>query len=255
MIPLRLAGAAAAAVAVALVAPLGPVTARELRGGQYVDGSCERAGFTRCLALTFDDGPDHHTTPRVLETLAARSLRATFFVVGHRLDGDDDYHARNRAVLRDVARRGHAVGNHTHRHVVLDGLRPESLAFEIDRTADLIAAATGRRPRLFRAPFGALATRRAVQAVYARGYVPVHWELDTNDWAVHSAAAVARNFRVALDHHPAGGVVLMHDTHAWSVAALPLILREVERRNADLVARGEAPYRFVGLDELVAARP
>lgn len=228
--------------------PRGP-----LANGQLIDGECPPR-YPRCLALTFDDGPDYRTTPRLLNTLDQRRLRATFFVVGHRIDGDDTFHRANRAVLADTVRRGHTIGHHGYRHVVLDGLRPERLAYELDRTDALIAQVIGHRPALLRAPFGELGSRRAVQAVADRGMTPTYWSIDTHDWAVHEPRAVLRNFRAALNGHPRGGVVLLHDTRRWSVDAVPLILDEVARRNAALTARGEAPYRMVGLGAFFRSR-
>ncbi len=221
---------------------------RDHGGGRPAEGGCGPAGHRRCLAFTFDDGPDYHTTPRLLAMLQARRMRATFFVVGHRIDGDDPYHAQNRAVLRDIWRAGHLVGNHGYHHVLLDGLRPEALDFEIDRTAALIQQTVGQRPWLLRAPYGAFATARTVDAVYARGYTPVGWTLDTMDWSVTSGEQVVQNFRYVLSAHPHGGVVLLHDTHPWSVSAFPAILHEVDRRNEALRAAGEAPYEVVGLE-------
>lgn len=222
--------------------------ARTLGEGQLIEGACPPR-YPRCLAFTFDDGPEWSTTPRLLDLLEARRIRATFFVVGHRIDGEEPHHRLNRAVLRDITRRGHRVGNHSFHHVVLDGLRQTTLDHEIDDTAAIIARETGQRPWLFRAPFGALASPRTVKSVFARLYTPVYWELDTRDWSVNSARAVLENFRGLLDRHPRGGVVLMHDTRPWSVQAFPLILGEIDRRNARLSARGEAPYRIVGLEE------
>lgn len=224
------------------------VRLRTLRDGQLIEGPCP-AQYPRCIAFTFDDGPEWSTTPRLLDMLAARHIRATFFVVGHRLQGPENHHRLNRLVLRDIARRGHRIGNHTHNHVVLDGLRPEAIAREIDDTAELIARETGGRPWLLRAPFGALASDRALKAVFSRRYTPVYWQLDTEDWNVTSARAVLLNFRRVLDESPRGGVVLMHDTRPWSVTAFPLVLNEIDRRNASLIARGEAPYRIVGLED------
>jgi len=224
-----------------------------LANGQLIDGECPPR-YPRCLALTFDDGPDPRLTPRLLDLLDHHRVRATFFVVGHRLDGDDAFHRANRAVLAETVRRGHTIGHHGYRHVVLDGLRPARLAEEIDRTDALIARVIGHRPALFRAPFGELASARAVDAIASRGMTPVYWALDTRDWAEHTPRAVLHNFRAALDGHPRGGVVLQHDTRGWSVAAVPLILNEIARRNAALVARGEAPYRMVGLGAFLHRR-
>lgn len=222
---------------------------RDLGHGQLIEGRCPPS-MPRCIAFTFDDGPECRYTPRVLDALDARGIKATFFVVGHRIDGDDAYHTANRAVLRDTLRRGHLIGNHTYHHVELDRLREAPLADEIDRTEALIRRATGQRAWLLRAPFGALLRRRTVDAVFSRGYTPVYWELDTRDWATPSVDAVVEGFRAALLESPRGGVVLIHDTHWWSVAALPRILAVIDRRNAALVAAGEEPYRFVNLDAL-----
>ncbi len=243
--PVRAVTAPARAVVRAAPRPV----VRELGHGQLIEGRCPPS-IPRCIALTFDDGPEYRSTPRVLDLLDARGIKATFFVVGHRIDGDDPYHTANRAVLRDIARRGHLIGNHTFHHVELDRLRDNALADEIDRTESLIRQSIGRRSWLLRAPFGALLRQRTVDAVFSRGYTPVYWELDTRDWATPSVQGVIDGFRQALLESPRGGVVLLHDTHWWSVAALPHILAILDRRNADLIAHGEAPYRFVNLDAL-----
>lgn len=247
--PILLAAALLALPLTSALALRGPVSRHPrgpLGGGQLIDGECPPR-YPRCIALTFDDGPDYRTTPRLLRLLAERRLRVTFFAVGHRLDGDDLFHRRNRETLVEASRQGHTIAAHGYRHIVLDGLRPERLSFELDRTDQLITATLGRRPALFRAPFGLLGSRRAIDAVFSRGYTPAYWMLDTHDWEVRDPRAVLRNFRAALDGHPRGGVVLQHDTRPWSVSAVPLILNELDRRNAALIARGEAPYRMVGL--------
>ena len=231
----------------------GPAARRSLLGGQHIDGRCPPR-FRRCLAFTFDDGPEILTTPRLLDMLDAHRVRATFFVVGHRIDGDAPHHRAQRALLREIVRRGHLVGNHTYHHVVLGNLRPSQIAFEIDRTGDLIERATGRRPELLRAPFGMLTARRSLGAVAARNLTPAYWMIDTHDWEVTSAEAVQARFRQELLEHPHGGVVLMHDTRPWSVRAFPLIMQVVARRNAELVARGEAPFAILNLDQFVTPR-
>jgi len=88
--------------------------------------------------LTFDDGPDPATTPRVLDLLDARGARSTFFCIGRRVEAH-----------RDIARRGHRVENHSHRHrTAFWFLPPALLREEIVRAQDAIATATGHAPRL-----------------------------------------------------------------------------------------------------------
>lgn len=80
----------------------------------------------------------------------------TFFVTGHRMDGDGEVARRNREVLRSEWQRGHLIGNHTYDHDLMDTMTEATLRFEIDRTEALITQVTGQRAFLLRAPFGAL---------------------------------------------------------------------------------------------------
>ena len=140
------------------------------------------------------------------------------------------------------------MGNHTYHHDLLDTMTDAQLNFEIDRTDTLIRATLGVRAYLFRAPYGALNHPRAVRAVFSRGYTPVFWGMDSRDWQVNTPEAVLANVRAELDREPMGGVLLMHDTLPWSVAAFPLIVDEVMRRNEALVTQGRQPYEIVGLE-------
>ncbi|MGD8238533.1 MAG: polysaccharide deacetylase family protein, partial [Armatimonadota bacterium] len=99
----------------------------------------------KLVALTFDDGPDRKITPRILEALATHGARATFFVLGERV-------RRHAGLLRRMATRGHAVGNHSFSHPA----RPsaEEAEEELHKTEQLIRGATGRPPRCFRPPYG-----------------------------------------------------------------------------------------------------
>lgn len=222
----------------------GNLWSERYRGGRLIRGGAP----DRCIAFTFDDGPDWQTTPRLVAELVRRRLPATFFVTGHRIDGDGEVARRNREVLRQTWERGFLVGNHTYHHDLLDGMPRATLDAEIDRTAELIRRSIGARVYLFRAPFGALNHPEAVRAVFSRGYTPVFWAMDSNDWRVNTPEAVLANVRAELDRAPRGGVLLMHDTLPWSVAAFPLIVDEIERRNRALIARGEAPFAFVGME-------
>jgi peptidoglycan/xylan/chitin deacetylase (PgdA/CDA1 family) len=217
------------------------------RNGAMIRGECARRP---CIALTFDDGPNYETTPLILDELDRRGVRTTFFVTGHRMDGDGEVAQRNRDVLRDEWRRGHMVGNHTYHHGVMDTMDDATLSHEIDRTGMLIEQTLGTRTYLFRAPFGALHAPAAVHAVYSRGLTPVFWGIDSRDWASHSPEEVLDNVRAGLEATPRGGVILFHDTLERTTQALPMVFDEIARRNAERRAAGQPLYEFVGLEEL-----
>lgn len=106
------------------------------------------AANAQALALTLDDGPDPDVTPRVLDLLDACAVRVTFFCIGGRAQ-------RYPALVREMAARGHAVENHSQRHVhtfSVTGMR--SLAREIEAAQHTLADITGVRPAFFRAPAG-----------------------------------------------------------------------------------------------------
>lgn len=106
------------------------------------------AASRRQVAITIDDGPDPQVTPRVLALLEEHRVRATFFCIGERV--------RTYAELaREITRRGHAIENHSHRHVhYFSLLGPRGLTVEIERAQDTIGIVTGQRPVFFRAPAG-----------------------------------------------------------------------------------------------------
>jgi peptidoglycan-N-acetylglucosamine deacetylase len=175
------------------------------------------AGRGRYVAVTFDDGPGPYTR-RVLRLLARARARATFFVVGRR-------GSERPELVRAEARLGE-VGNHTWSHPRLDGLARPALVRELLLAQAAVVRATGVRPRLFRPPYEA-GTPAASGAARALGLVDVRWSVDSGDsLAGATAASVARAVEAGL--RP-GAIVLLHETHPWTVAALPRILRAVRR--------------------------
>jgi peptidoglycan/xylan/chitin deacetylase (PgdA/CDA1 family) len=167
------------------------------------------------VALTFDDGPSSVHTPAVLDILAARKVPATFFVVG-RL-------AENRpALVKRMAKEGHAVANHTYGHENLARLSDAGIVSTVDKTDRAVRRAGVTPLRLVRPPYGATSAR--VRAVLrGAGYTHILWDVDPRDW--ESSAAVIRS-RV-LSHLRDGAVILLHDGSSnagQTRAALPGII-------------------------------
>ena len=92
------------------------------------------------IALTFDDGPNATLTPKLLDLLAARHLKATFFVVGQNAADHPD-------VLKRAVREGHEIGNHSWSHPNLGKMSDDAVRRELQKTEDAIVAAIGKRPK------------------------------------------------------------------------------------------------------------
>ncbi len=178
----------------------------------------------RCVALTFDDGPGP-STATLLDTLAAAHVHATFFVIGRNVQ------ALPALVTREAAE-GHVVGNHTWSHRDLSRLGASDQRSEVSRTAEALAA-HGVSATLLRPPYGAYnSTTRTL------GVPLVLWDVDPADWRDRDAAIVAA--RVLANTRP-GSIVLLHDVHPSTVAAVPAIV-------AGLKAKG---YTFVTVPQLI----
>jgi peptidoglycan/xylan/chitin deacetylase (PgdA/CDA1 family) len=186
----------------------------------------------KCVALTFDDGPLPGTA-KLLDTLAARKARATFFVVGINV-------AAYPGLVRRAAVEGHEIGNHSWSHTDLGRSSKKKIESEIGRTQEAVRRVTGLPPTLFRPPYGS--TDAQVAAVARRHRVAQFiWSADTFDWRDRNPSVVMR--RAVRDARP-GGIILMHDIHATTVAAVPRILDR-------LAAKG---YVFVTITELYSGR-
>lgn len=189
------------------------------------------------VALTFDDGPWPQQTEAILAILAERSVPATFFMLGSRVD-------RMPAVACAVADAGHSLGNHTYRHTRLDTVGPGTADWEIRATNRAIKKATGVQPHWLRAPCGDLGGD-AHQYVERSGMVSALWTVDPQDWRKgQTAEAIAES---VLDDVRPGAIVLMHDgggDRSATIAALPVI---IDRLRAE-------GYEFVTLDELPSVK-
>jgi len=157
-------------------------------------------GNASTIALTFDDGPNPAATPALLDLLDAHDARATFFLIGRHVRAFP-------ALAREVAARGHAIGNHTETHPNLIFLPAQKLREELERCREAIASATGRELRWMRPPFGFRGPQLG-GVVCALGYSGVAmWSKWAWDWKPQPAEPVIRRLRRVSG----GDIVLLHD--------------------------------------------
>ncbi|MER7070553.1 polysaccharide deacetylase family protein [Terrabacter sp. NPDC000476] len=200
-----------------------PATVSPVTGPTQAAGAAVDCASARCIALTFDDGPGPYTQ-RLLDELAAKDVRATFFLIGRSADN-------RQGLARAEVEAGHVVGNHTYEHRDLANLDPNTIRLEIDRTAAAIKRATGIRPLLLRPPYGA--TNSTVKSVARElGYSQILWNVDTEDWKNRNVAVTTER---ALAGAKRGAIILMHDIHPTTVQAVPGIIDSLRARGYTLV--------------------
>ena len=197
------------------------------------------------VTFTFDDGPFPETTPQVLDLLDRYGVRATFFLIGRYLDGDDARSELARGVVRRMVAAGHLVGNHTYDHRHLTELpRPAALA-QIDMASDAIFRVAGEKPSYFRPPFGDLS--RFLERTFAdRKTNVVLWSLEADDMERSDEHAVAHEIRLRMEYAH-GGVVLLHDCKESSVEALERLLRWLDDNKWDPTHPEKRGFEIVDL--------
>jgi peptidoglycan/xylan/chitin deacetylase (PgdA/CDA1 family) len=183
-----------------------------------------------CIALTFDDGPDALTTPRVLDVLEQRQVPATFFLIGRNIGG-------NEGLVRRMATDKFEIGNHTWDHAHLPTLTRELINDEVLRTQTAIAAAGAPVPALLRPPYGEMSP----DVLQNIGLQLALWNEDPKDWEATDPAALTQTVVAAA--RP-GGVIDFHDTHPITADVMAGIIDQLSLRN----------FRFVTMSDLLHSR-
>ncbi len=204
-------------------------------GRVWTHGPRER----RRVALTYDDGPNAPSTHDILDVLRAGGVPATFFCVGVNAERHPD-------VVRRIADEGHTVGSHSMRHSRAAGLHPREGA-HIDECSRVLSGLLGRRPRLYRAPWGWL-TPWEMRRLLSRGLSVIGWDVYTHDWRTPPPDGDVIAAGVARDVRP-GSIILLHDGIAGvETAERPQTARATECAISRLRAEG---YEFVTVPELL----
>jgi peptidoglycan/xylan/chitin deacetylase (PgdA/CDA1 family) len=205
----------------------------------------------RLVTFTFDDGPFPETAPTVLRILEQHRIRATFFLIGSYLEGDDKHAVETRMWARRIAEAGHFVGNHTFDHKLLTSLPHAAQLAEIDDAAAAIERATGKRPVLFRPPYGE-ADSWLEGTLRDRRLELLLWSVDVEDMKKTDPDAIVEELKRQLEYK-GGGIVLLHDMHWPSVKAFNRLLRWMDSRRWDAAHPEKAGWDIVDLAEYLRA--
>jgi peptidoglycan/xylan/chitin deacetylase (PgdA/CDA1 family) len=195
----------------------------------YSEMSTKAAGVceTKKVALTFDDGPHPVYTPKLLDNLRERGVKATFFVTGENAETYPD-------IIKQMYADGHLIGNHTYSHIQLTSYNRDKFFAELVRTNEVISTLTGYEVSFVRPPYGTW--DKSIESEIA--LFPVLWNIDTLDWNSRNVSSIAaRVLKVVKD----GDIILMHDCYSTSVEAAVVVIDK-------LLSQG---FEFVTVDTLL----
>lgn len=205
-----------------------------IRAQFFVRAICHGISGGMRVALTFDDGPDPHATPALLELLAREKISAAFFCIGKNVSAHPQIAAR-------VVAEGHLLANHTYHHAWWTNfLRQRGLVNEMMRTQEAIQQAASVTPLYMRPPVG-LTNPHYAGALRKTGLTLVGWNVRSLDTVLSTQTVIQRVVRQTRD----GSIILLHDGGASPDRLIQIVSTII----AELQSRG---FRFERLDRLIA---
>ncbi|HXZ80748.1 MAG TPA: glycosyltransferase [Terriglobales bacterium] len=203
----------------------------------------------RKIAITFDDGPDPEFTPKILDVLKQKNVRATFFMIGMQAE-------QFPGIVDRTYREGHELGNHTWTHPDISNISKRYIQLEMNLTELFFASRLGVKPMLFRPPYSidqepdTADQVRPLEIVQGMGYITVGDKLDPNDWKENPHRSADQIVKDVLDHLPpcrpadlrCGNILLLHDgggNRTETVKALPRIIDGLRARGYEPVPVSE----------------
>lgn len=179
------------------------------------------------LTINVDWGEDY--LPGILESLARKNVKATFFITGRWAEKNPD-------LLKKIEEMGHELGNHGFRHYHPKKLSNQGIIDLIKNNEEVIYSLTNRRTELFAPPYGEV-DKRITEIAESIGYKTIMWSADTVDWQRPAPEIIVQR---ALNKIGDGGIILMHPT-APSLLALPEIIDGIRKKD----------YNFVTISQLI----
>jgi peptidoglycan-N-acetylglucosamine deacetylase len=176
----------------------------------------------KTLYLTFDDGPNPHTTRQLLELLEEEKVPATFFFIGSHVDRHED-------IARLPQLKNHTVGSHTYSHMYLPLLSSKSIENEVVRTNVAIEQAIGAKPRVFRPPYGVI-NQRAADCLIEHQLKLVYWGAVPEDWRVIGSERITERVAQRLAD---GKMIVLHEGKRIAEQTIQSTKKIIDRARAE----------------------
>ncbi|WP_069649989.1 polysaccharide deacetylase family sporulation protein PdaB [Caloranaerobacter ferrireducens] len=184
------------------------------------------------IAISFDAAWGDQYTKQILDILDKYNVKTTFFLVGFWVDRYPD-------MVKEIARRGHEIGNHSTNHPHMTKLSQTQIIDELKKTEDKIKKITGQRTILFRPPFGDY-NDRLIRTCRDNGYYVIQWDVDSLDWKELGVEPVVDR---VLRNVKKGSIVLFHNNAKYVTKYLPIILEKLQARGYKIVPISELIYK------------
>lgn len=195
------------------------------------------------ISLTFDDGPSSSLTPKILEILDRHEIKATFFVLGKNVKG-------NEKLLKSMVEQGHIIASHTWSHPSVWATNAQTVKAEIENTEKALTK-IGIKPVFFRFPNGN-STEYSTKLLKSKGYKIVGWDVDTCDWGFNTDGVLpagtnqicngvnadvndAQSYLLKRITSRNGGIILMHDTQKTTADNLDAVITDLKYQGYEFV--------------------
>lgn len=187
------------------------------------------------LALTFDDGPDKIQTPKVLKILKKYDVKATFFVMGEKVEYQKD-------ILKQVYEAGHEIGNHFYTHENINKLSKEKIRENIEKNNEIIYSTIGIRPKVLRPPYG-IVNDNLKEVCAELNLSIIIWtdDKDSRDWELIKDSEIINNVTKKVSN---GDIFLFHDgskKYTNTISAIDVVIPTLKKRG----------FKWVKISELI----
>lgn len=183
------------------------------------------------VAISFDAAWGDEFTAGILDILDTYDVKATFFLV-------DFWSQKYPDDVKMIAERGHDIGNHSTTHPDMANLSAEQIAQELNTSADTIESLTGKRPVLFRPPYGSYSDT-LIETAESLGYQTIQWSVDSLDWKDISTEQIVERINRNVQN---GSIILFHNNAQHVLEYLPQILENLKNSGYEVVKINDLIY-------------
>jgi len=202
-----------------------------IRSGYHMKALCNAVTEEKMVSITFDDGPSYKLTPKLLDQLKNLGIQATFFCIGNKMKGNED-------LLKRMNSEGHLIGTHSYSHSNwFDLFSPKRMRRELENSAQIVFEATGKKPLLFRPPYGVI-NPMLKRALHGTGFHVIGFS--NRAWDTSSRKKEIILSRIMKNLEP-GDIILLHDTVPESIEVIKDLVEQTK----------QAGFRIVPLDQLL----